>query len=70
MAILRLLLREAARRAANDPKVRDRAVDLAKGAGQDWREIAETQSPLSDPARFAGRMVGRMRRRFDKGEGS
>jgi len=68
--MLRLFLREAARRAANDPKLRARALELVRGAGEEWRALADEQSPRDDPARFAGRLVGRMRRRLGESDGS
>lgn len=76
MPLWRNIIGYAVRRAASNPEVRARAADYyqssikpraeagARRARDDWHEIAGEVDPRDAPARFAGRMVGRWRRRL------
>jgi hypothetical protein len=80
MPLWRNIIGYAVRRAASDPQVRARAADYyesvvkpraqdgARRARDDWREIADEVDPRDTPARFAGRMVGRWRKRLQGDE--
>lgn len=70
MMFLRSLLWKAARHLANDPRIREMAVDAVAKAkpkveetARQIREAAREASPLDDPTEFARRVKSRLTRK-------
>lgn len=68
--LLRSLLWKAARHLANDPRIREIAIDTFSKAkpkveetARQIREAAREASPLDDPGEFARRVKSRLRRK-------
>ena len=72
MPLVRYMLMRAARRLASDPAARAKAAEMARRAkpavDAAVRE-AKAVRAAPDPAREAGRLAGRLKRRYLDGEG-
>jgi hypothetical protein len=68
MLFLRALIFGAARRLATDPAARAKAAQLARPAVKATVREARTIRAAPDPAREAGRLAARLKRRYLDGE--
>ena len=59
---------QAARRLANDPRTRAKAAEVAKPVAAAVARETGKIARADDPARQAGRLVGRLKRRYLDGE--